>query len=526
MQKPNIIYILGDDHRQDISTMAGHPIVQTPNLEQLAQDGVYFENSFCTSPVCTPSRTCHYSGCWERAHGINFNSQSAMSRAAWDKTFPMLLKQQGYQTAWVGKNHVPVGEQSYKTGYMEQSFDYWYGNHNHTQFYPKDNPACGTIYNNAKYDTQIEIFEEGALNFLDPKKEFIESCDAPLIYRDTTKPFCMCLTFNLPHACSTGTMELRETDDEIYKTLYRDKISDIQPPATYVAHADITEPKLPTWLYSGEYIHSYDYVKTIPALQERMVRICQTVTGMDRTLGHIREKLEELGIADNTIIVFSTDHGIHHGEHGIGGKCFLYEEDLRIPLVIYDPRNAPAQKRIKEMVAVPDFAPTMLELAGVEIPANMQGASLVPLMQGQADGWRDTLFVEQLMDTQNYPKSECLRTERFKYIRYFARTEDPALAQYRIKNTIDDYYEFIDTSHLGAHAVAYEELYDLSQDPHEEHNLAQCPEHAALMETFRAQIVAEIAARVQPKIDTRVCKGTTKLYVFEEERLPDAAATT
>ncbi|MFI3168391.1 MAG: sulfatase-like hydrolase/transferase [Faecalibacterium sp.] len=130
-----------------------------------------------------------------------------MSRGAWENTFPVILRNHGYQTAWVGKNHVPVGEKSYKTGAMEQTFDYWYGNHGHSKFYPKETAGSGGIYDNAKADTQIEIFEEGAMNFLDPQPEFIASCTAPLIYRDKSKPFCMCVTFNLPHDCSTETME-------------------------------------------------------------------------------------------------------------------------------------------------------------------------------------------------------------------------------------------------------------------------------------------------------------------------------
>ncbi len=519
-QYPNIIYILGDDHRQDFTSLEGHDVVQTPNLAALCQEGYYFKNSFCTSPVCTPSRACHYSGLWERAHGINFNSKSSMSLEAWANTFPMILKQHGYQTAWVGKNHVPVGEKAYQGDAMEQTFDYWYGNHNHSFFYPKENPGHGEIYKNAALDTQVEVFEEGAMNFLDPQKEFIESCSRPLIYRDTTKPFCMCLTFNLPHDCSTDTMELRESDDEMYKSLYRDQLDALRIPETYIAKEDITTPRLPAWLYSGEYIPSYNYVKTIPALKERMVRICQTVTGVDRAVGHLRAKLDELGIADNTIIVFSTDHGIHHGEHGLGGKCFLYEQDLRIPLMIYDPRNKPQNggKVIEEMVAVPDFAPTILALAGVEIPSNMQGTSMLPLL-GQttqpATPWREELFVEQLMDTQNYAKSEAIRTKDWKYIRYFARTEDPAYEGYRIRNTADDYYAFLTES--TQMPIAYEELYHIAQDANEVHNLVDDADSQAQLAYFRGRIGAMVQARVQENIDARVCYNSRQLFVMKNE---------
>ena len=137
-QSPNIIYILGDDQRADMLGCAGHPVLTTPHLDQLAKDGTRFTKAHCTSPLCTPSRACHYLGQWERQHGINFNSGTAVSPEAWQQSFPMLLKQAGYFTGWVGKNHVPVGEGGYASGVMEDVFDYWYGNHGHTGFYPKD----------------------------------------------------------------------------------------------------------------------------------------------------------------------------------------------------------------------------------------------------------------------------------------------------------------------------------------------------------------------------------------------------
>ena len=123
------------------------------------------------------------------------------------------------------------------------------------------------------------------------------------------------------------------------------------------------------------------------AMRERIIREYQTITGMDRMLGHLREKLETLGLADNTIIIFSTDHGLHHGEHALGGKCLLYEEDLRIPFIIYDPRLPEAQRgQVRdELVVAPDLAPTVLDLLNVDIPDAMQGRSLLPLLKDEYD---------------------------------------------------------------------------------------------------------------------------------------------
>lgn len=494
-QRPNIIYILGDDHRGNIMKNMGHPIVETPNLDQLAQKGVLFKNAFCTSPICTPSRACHYLGQWERKHGINFNSDSSVSPNAWEKSFPMLLKDEGYFVGWVGKNHVPVGQNGYESGYMEEVFDYWYGNHGHTGFYPKERKV-GKIYDNSTYETQIEIFGEGVSNFLKPQKDFIESCNHPLPYRPEEKPFCLCLTFNLPHSASTwATMEMRPTDDALYRTKYRDSMHGFELPKTYMPYDEAySKPRIPKEIYNGRYLTSYDYVRTPNMMREQMVRVYQTVTGMDRAIGKVREQLEELGIADNTIIIFSTDHGIHWGEHGIGGKCFLYEEDIHIPLIIYDPRLPEGHKgQVKEeMALVPDLAPTVLEMTGCPVPETMQGKSLMPLMTNKEFQWRDDFFAEQLMDIQNYPKSECVRTEEWKYIRYFPRTEDPKQAGDIYRTTLDDYEDFLMDSSKPEFKPVYEELYNLKNDPCEEVNLVYKEAYREIIDDMRKRIIGHV----------------------------------
>ena len=485
MNKPNIIYILGDDHRADFLGKAGHPILKTPNLDKMADDGVYFSNAFCTSPACTPSRCCHYLGQWERTHGVNFNSNSSISANAWENSFPMLLKKAGYFTGWVGKNHVPAGEGGYQSGYFENEvFDYWYGNHGHSGFYPKEFSSAKEtkIYDNARLDTQVEIFEEGVMNFLDPQNDFIESCAGKLPRRPEDKPFCLCLTFNLPHSYGTGTMQMRPEDDELYKSAYRDRINDFGMPETYQDYM-IRTARLPKEVYDGQYIPSYDYVKTTIKLREQMVRYSQAITGMDRMIGNLRKKLECLGLADNTVIIFSTDHGLHFGEHGLGGKCFLYEEDIRIPLIIYDPRIGAAGDR-DEFALAPDLAPTVLELAGVDVPDTVQGTSLVPLLEDRKGAWREEFFTEQLMDIQNYPRSESIRTKDWKYIRYFKRKEDPAQINLPFRGTLDNYIECL-SSQLQGESPVYEELFDLLNDPQEMHNLAGDEKNRDIIDELR-----------------------------------------
>lgn len=492
-KRPNVIYILGDDQRAEYLGSAGHEVLQTPNLDQLGREGVRFTNAFCTSPACTPSRACHYLGQWERKHGINFNSRSSVAPAAWDLSFPMQLKQQGYFTGWVGKNHVPAGPGGDRSGYLEQVFDYWYGNHGHTGFYPKDSrwSDC-SIYRNAIRDTQVEVFEEGVMNFLKPDRRFMDNAVRPLPARPEDKPFCLCVTFNLPHGASTGMMQLRPTDDELYKSTYRDRQHLLRPPPNYLTYDEAQKrPKIPRHVYNGRYIEQYNYVKTPELLRERQVRTCQTITGMDRMIGHTREMLERLGLADNTIIVFSTDHGKHHGEHGLGGKCLLYEQDIKIPLVVYDPRmpeKGQGQTR-DEFVVVPDLAPTLMDLCGFDAPAAMQGRSLRPILEGKTVEWRDEVFTEQLMDLQNYPVHESLRTADWKYIRYFKRTEDPAQEGREFRNTLDNYTARL-SSTLNGEQPIYEELFNLKEDPGETVNLAGSREFQDRKEQLQQRLLA------------------------------------
>jgi len=489
--KPNIIYILGDDHRADYLGCMGHPIVRTPNLDRLAEEGILFTQAFCTSPACTPSRTGHYTGQWERKHGVNFNSNSSLMPEAWENSFPMRLKDEGYYLGWVGKNHVPVGKGGYQSGYLESVFDYWYGNHGHSEFYVKETRA-GAVYNNAASDTQIEVFEEGVLNFLSHQQSFVENGAHPLPIRPVDQPFCLCITFNLPHDFGTETMQLRPSDDDLYRDAYRDQINDMPLPTSYRSYDEsVHDPKLPHYLYSNRRIVQYDYVKLPRYLKERQVRTCQVVSGMDGMIGRLRAELKHLGLSENTIIIFSTDHGLHHGEHGLGGKCFLYEEDLHIPLIIYDPRlqQVEGKHTCEQFVLVPDLAPTVLDLAGVDIPDSMQGRSLLPLIQGNETTWRDDFFAEQLLDIQDYPRSECVRGKEWKYIRYFARTVDETY--FTLDGTFgthENYNESLKSTLIDELPI-YEELYFLPEDPCEQSNLAENPNYKNTLDSMRARIL-------------------------------------
>lgn len=483
---PNFVVILADDLRADFLGYAGHPIVETPNIDRLAKIGVVFHNAFATSPICTPSRTSLFTGQYERKHGVNFQSQSVLPEAAFSQSYPGLLRTAGYHVAYIGKNHTPMGSSAagsgYRSGLLESAFDTWFGNHRHMGFYPKNQH---NIYEPATADTQIEILGEGSEAYLTPAQSG-SPIETLLGSRPNDQPFAILINLNVPHSAGTRTMRQRETDDALYKTAYRDRIDAFALPETYLAADEIKTPKIPRYVYSGEYISSYDYVKTPDDLREQLVRTAQTVTGIDRLVGNLVANLEATGELDNTFIIFTSDHGIQLGEHGLGGKALLYEESVRIPMLIAAPKRYRLGEgnSIDELVALIDIAPTILDYAGIDIPTAMHGESMRSLINGTDDAWREEIFLENLYVGQNYPRIEAMRSERYKYIRYFDKARE------------ESYASSLRASHQGE-APVYEEFYDLEIDPLEQTNLITSADYAELIEAYRSKHNALLAAALK-----------------------------
>ncbi|WOO39309.1 sulfatase-like hydrolase/transferase [Rubellicoccus peritrichatus] len=494
--KPNIIFILTDDQRADTVGFMGNEIVRTPNLDRLAADGHVFEQAFVTSAICTPSRACYMLGQYERKHGINFNSGTSMSPEAWAKSYPVLLRENGYFTGYVGKNHLPIGEKGYFTGLMEDSFDYWYAGHHHIGFYPKDKHE---IFDNAKVDTQAEVMTESVLAFLDPESNeaFIDNAVQFLERRPDGQPFCLSIALNLPHGFSMERMEMRESDDELYKTAYRDQKDSLPLPPTYIAREDIKKPKLPAdVLLTQLRQNGYNYVDKPEGVRERNVREYQAITGIDRMIGKLRQQLEDLGIADNTVIIITSDHGIFNGEHGLGGKSLCYETCLKVPFVMYDPRLADEQqgKRMRQLVLSVDVAPTILSLAGIEVPNTMQGSDINPLLRDDSQEWRQYAFGENLWSNIfGNPRCETVRSDEFRYIRYFKndnldlRARTPKDKFYQVSPEMRENYNASLTASIKGEAPVYEELYHISSDPYEVENLVNDPAYAKVLAEMRLQ---------------------------------------
>lgn len=491
--RPNIVFLLTDDQRRDSLGCYGNADVRTPHADRLAQEGVLFDHATANSAICTPSRACYFLGQSERRHGINFNSGTSMAPAAWQRSYPVLLRRAGYFTGYVGKNHVPVGERGYQSGILEKSFDFWYGGHGHLTFYPKQRHP---LFRSAKADTQPEILGEGALSFLDSTGAFVEGAEAFLKRRPDGQPFCLSLCFNLPHRAGTGSMRQLPADRELYRTAYRDRIGRHALPANYCPKAGIQAPKLPpNVLYAQYRQNSYNYVDTEGQLREHKVRCYQSISGIDDVLGAVREQLKRLKLDGNTVIVYASDHGIMEGEFGLGGKALNYEPCLRVPLIVMDPRLPGGRrgKRVQAQVQSIDVAPTLLDIAGLPAPAAMQGRSLAPLLRGARTAWREFAFSENLWSTvSGNPRVESVRSAEWKYIRYFA-TDRALFPQPQkgegggISPAQARAYEDWLTASIRGLQPDYEELFHLRLDPHETSNLAGDGKHSPVLQRLRAE---------------------------------------
>lgn len=425
--KPNLILIVADDMRHDMLGSAGNRVIQTPNLDGLARDGVRFRNMFVTTAICAASRASILTGLYERTHRYTFRN-NPISKTHWSQTYPVQLKQAGYRTGFVGKFGVGVEE-----GATAEAFD---------DFAPLDqNP----YFKKQPDGTQKHLTDiEG-----DRAVAFLNSCTAQ-------QPFCLSLSFNAPHATDHAPQQYFWTpasDD-----LYRDTV--FPTPKTMTDEFFLQQPK---FLQDSESRVRFHWRFDEPQKYQAMVRgYYRMITDIDRVVGRLREALQQRGLDQETVIAFTADNGYFLGERGFADKWYLYEHSVRVPLIIYDPRASSEQrgKTVDQTCLNVDLAPTLLDFAGVAIPKHYQGRSLVPLLQGNVADWRTDFFYEHLFERDNIPKSEGVRTPQYAYIRWFER--QPVV----------------------------EELYDHQADPEEEHNLVNDPKYAETLENLRKRTTA------------------------------------
>lgn len=429
-EPPNIIFLLTDDQRWDTLGAMGNSIIHTPNMDALAQDGVLFTNAFVTTSICMTSRASIFLGEYARHHGINdFGTDFTPEQL--QRTYPLLLRQHGYRIGFVGKYGVG-------STLPEDAYDYWRG--------VAGQPDYENVDEAGNFIHSTQLFGNQAL-------EFLRGCSAE-------QPFCLSVSFKAPH-CQDG-----DPRQFIYDERFADLYTTVDIPAPQTTQSRYLE-QLPDFLRNdATTARRRWFLRFTPKLYQHMVKsYYRLISGVDAVIGQIREELQRLGFADNTVIALMGDNGFFLGEHGLAGKWYGYEESIRVPLVFYDPR-LPRSKRgqtREEMALNIDIAPTLLDLAGVPHPRTMQGQSLMPLLRGKSPTWREAFLYEHLFTIPqeaepragNIPNSEGVRTRRYKYLRY------------------------------PEQRPVYEQLFDVQQDPRETRNLADHDDYQDVLRRLR-----------------------------------------
>ena len=427
--RPNILMLYADDLDPSALGFMGNDIIRTPNIDRLARRGVAFRNAFVTTATCVTSRGNMMTGRYAARTGIYFDQFDGLGAEEAAMTVPRRLHEAGYHTGYVGKWH--LGE------VPERMFDDDRSFRGQGHFWTEERPPDEGPHLTRRLGTQATAMIR----------------EAP-----ADRPFAITVGFKAPHVQDGFAHVESYPPMPSTATLYElDSI-----PAPPLSSPEFFESQ-PAFLRESLGRTRWDYRLGPPSslnFQRSLRRYYRMVTGVDRQVGRIVEALREAGRLENTIIVVTADHGLYLGERGRAGKWLGHDTSIRVPLVVVDPRLPAAERGTwrEEMVLSIDLHPTMLDWAGVSPEAGVQGRSFAPLVAGEApEDWREAFFYEHHSFADRIPRSEGVRTERYKYLRY------------------------LDSEPL------YEELYDLRADPQERTNLADDPEHAGLLEEMRAR---------------------------------------
>ena len=418
-KNPNIIFILTDDQRWDALGYAGNSIIKTPNMDQLASTGLYFQNAFVTTPICAASRASLFTGLYERTHNYTFGRPNLRDEYMLN-SYPYLLRKAGYQTGFVGKFGVKVNEGILDSMFVSKELS-WY-------------PYLKEIEGKQKH--LADINGDRAIAFIKSNK---------------ASPFCLSLSFWSPHA--EDDKEEQYFWPDYLDTLYAEDEIPL-PESADPAFFDALPGFLKTSMNRNRWYWRFD----TPEKRQKMVKgYYRMVSGVDSVIGRIQRALEEEGLAKNTVIILMGDNGYFLGERGYAGKWLMHEHSIRVPMIINDPRQ-PVSARgrtLDNMVLNVDITPTILTLAGVDIPETYHGESLTAFYNQTPPKWRSSIFLEHRLDGNPLLlKTEAYRDDTWKFIRY------------------DDHPEYI-------------ELYNHTEDFNEINNLAYLSEYADIVRKYQ-----------------------------------------
>jgi len=453
--RPNILFVMSDDHAAHAISAYGSQINKTPALDRLAHEGMRFDNAFCTNAICTPSRAAILTGTYNHVNGVT-TLDTPMDNSL--DTFPKLLGSAGYQTAVVGKWHLGHGPRHDPTG-----FDFWSVLPGQGEYYDPEFIEMGERRTESGYCT--DIITDKSLVWL--KR------------RDRNRPFCLLLHHKAPHRTWQPHPK--------YATLY-DGVDIPEPPHLFDTHGGRSAAASAARATIARDLTSAD-VKTDPPqhlegrqrtrwfYQRYIKEYLRCVASIDESMDRVVHWLERDGSLDNTLIVYTSDQGFFLGDHGWYDKRFMYEESLRMPLLVRFPPVVEPGSTNEDMVTNVDFAQTLLDCAGVAAPPTMQGRSLMPLLAGAApDDWPNSMYYRYWMhkdSDHNVYAHYGIRTHRYKLIRFY----NDGLGQ--------------PGTPVGGGAEPPEwEMYDLDEDPFEMNNVYGVPEYEEVVSGLQQELAA------------------------------------
>jgi arylsulfatase A-like enzyme len=435
---PNIILLYADDQRDHTLGCAGHPIVKTPHLDRLAQEGVRFKNSFVSTSTCWVGRSCLFTSCYERKH-LYRAKPGALDPALLDSSYFAVLKRAGYRTGHLGKEHVSLAKES-----ATAMFDVRRKLGRNPFF--KKQPDGST-----RHETQI--LGDWGIEFLKEQPK--------------DKPFCLQLSFNATHAEDSdkrpgiGHFPWPKVTDGMYEDQEM-PLPKLKDPAIYESQPDFLKKSINRQRFFWRWDTPEKY-------QTNMRAYFRMISGIDHVAGRLVEQLKTQGLADNTIIIYTADNGYYLGDRGFAGKWTHYEQSLRVPLIVYDPRTPEAKRGrvLSEITLNSDIGSTLIDLAGLPVPKSHTGRSLMPLLEGKTmTDWRTDFLCEFLAVPGSIPRWEGVRDTDWVYARYYVG---------------------------GTNQPPYEFLHDLKNDPDQLKNLAKNTKHAPDLKKLRARCDALIA---------------------------------
>jgi N-acetylglucosamine-6-sulfatase len=455
-ERPNILFIMSDDHATQAIGAYGSrlaPLNPTPVIDRLATEGMLFENAYCNNSICTPSRASILTGQYPQTNGV-LDLTGKLPPAK--QYLPVEMKKAGYQTAMVGKWHLT--EEPAK-------FDYYYvlpgqGDYINPSFHiqgPKRWPGNKIRHKGHSSD----IITDVSLDWLKTK-------------RDKSKPFFLMHQFKAPHSPFTPAPRYSK---------YLENVNIPEPASLYW----MLDPKKSAFGSVATRGHNDSLIGKIgPAIgisggrqeisnryQKRSKDYLRCVKGIDDNIKRLLDYLQSTGELDNTIVIYTSDQGYFLGEHGWSDKRFMYEESMRMPLVIRYPKMVKPGSRSRLLVGNSDFAPTLINLAGGSIPGYMQGRSFATELKGETPGnWRDALYYRYWMHGQlRVPAHFGIRTSDYKLIFFYGRHYASEMPRWS----------------MSATPVAWE-LYDMKNDPQESTNLYGRPEYDGVVKKLKQQL--------------------------------------